>query len=76
MMRTVRLTAFLCGLSMTLSVSLSSASGDDAGLQAKRILSQLDSRRGIGVVLGDEEARLAIDLANDSELLVYVQLVD
>ncbi|MBM4091360.1 MAG: hypothetical protein FJ276_18340 [Planctomycetes bacterium] len=46
----------------------------DAGPSPQSILRQLDSPRGICAVVGDREARQAIELARASELMVYVQL--
>jgi len=41
--------------------------------QSGSILEQIDVTRGICVVLGDAEGELAVRLARDSELLIYVQ---
>ncbi|MBL7185047.1 MAG: PQQ-binding-like beta-propeller repeat protein [Phycisphaerae bacterium] len=41
--------------------------------QSDSILEQIDVTRGICVVLGDAEGELAVELARDSELLIYVQ---
>ena len=41
--------------------------------QSGSILEQIDVTRGICVVLGDAEGELAVELARDSELLIYVQ---
>ena len=52
------------------------AAGADAGPGTQSIVRQLDSPRGICAVVGDREARQAIELARASELTVYVQLDD
>jgi hypothetical protein len=41
--------------------------------QSDSILEQIAVTRGICVVLGDAEGKLAVRLARDSELLIYVQ---
>jgi len=41
--------------------------------QSDSILEKIDVTRGICVVLGDAEGELAVELARDSELLIYVQ---
>lgn len=52
------------------------ATGADAAPSPQSILRQLDSPRGICVVVGDREARQTIALARASELTLYVQLDD
>ena len=47
----------------------SAAAGDDSN-----ILARLGVTRGLCVVLGDATGDLAVDLARQSELLIYVQL--
>ncbi|NLX99997.1 MAG: PQQ-binding-like beta-propeller repeat protein [Rhodopirellula sp.] len=47
---------------------------EPVGLSAQAILRELDCRGGIAALVGDREASLAIELARQSELLVYVQL--
>lgn len=42
--------------------------------QGQPILEKIDVTRGICVVLGDSGCELALELARDSELLIYVQL--
>lgn len=44
------------------------------GERTERLLERLDANRGICVVLGDPSGELPIQLARESELLVYVQL--
>jgi hypothetical protein len=40
----------------------------------KPILKKIGTNRGICVVLGDRNCKLALELAQNSELLIYVQL--
>ena len=42
--------------------------------QGQPILEKIGITRGICVVLGDNKCELALELARDSELLIYVQL--
>jgi len=58
-------------LALALASPLMAAGGDGPSVQA--ILGQLESPRGIAALVGDREARLAVELARASELLVYVQ---
>ena len=44
------------------------------GLSVQAILRELDCPRGIAVLLGDQDAKLAVPMARQSELLIYVQL--
>jgi outer membrane protein assembly factor BamB len=43
--------------------------------QGQEILDRIDTTRGICVMLGDPTCELALKLARDSELLIYVQLL-
>jgi len=47
-----------------------------AGEEIDRLLEKLGTKRGICVVLGQSNCELAIKLARESDLLVYVQLPD
>lgn len=47
-----------------------------AGADARQWLDRIGVKRGICVVLGDPSCKLAMELAEESELLVYVQLPD
>ncbi|NUQ64736.1 MAG: hypothetical protein HUU20_19915, partial [Pirellulales bacterium] len=58
------------------AIHAAAANGADEGREIRAILSQLESPRGICVVLGDREARLAVGLARGSELTMYVQLAE
>ena len=40
----------------------------------RSIIQRIDLRRGIGVVLGDNQADIALELARKTDLLIYVQL--
>ena len=53
----------VCGRSLT--------DGADAG---SAILDRIDTKRGICVVLGDAKCELAMELAKQTELLIYVQM--
>ncbi|MBM3890424.1 MAG: class I SAM-dependent methyltransferase, partial [Verrucomicrobia bacterium] len=68
------LVVFVCGITSTVSPGPTSAAG--ASPPAETILKQLDSPRGITVVLQDREAKLAIELAQASELTVVVPLAE
>jgi len=52
------------------------ASAAGPGPEAQAILDKLDSPRGVCAILGDQGARLGLELARASQLLVYVQLPD
>ena len=55
--------------------SLVCAAGQSEGLFEKEtILEKIGVTRGICVVLGDANCKLALELARDSDLLIYVQL--
>ncbi|UCD29257.1 MAG: PQQ-binding-like beta-propeller repeat protein, partial [Planctomycetota bacterium] len=53
------------------AISFSSTSADE---HTKQLLDQIGITRGICVLLGDPTGEKAIELAKDSELLVYLQL--
>lgn len=57
-------------VALLLTLDISSAWASDA----KSVLEQLPMHRGICVILGDSDGTLAIELARESELMVYVQL--
>ncbi|OHB74086.1 MAG: hypothetical protein A2Z25_11065 [Planctomycetes bacterium RBG_16_55_9] len=42
--------------------------------QGRRLLDEIGVTRGLCVLLGDEKCERAVELANSSELLIYVQL--
>ncbi len=64
--------SFACAVLMSLSTSLIVQAAADP----EQVLDKIGLRRGICVLLGDGSGPLALDLARQSELLVYVQLAD
>ncbi len=62
-------------LAMLLCVFFISASAA-AAAPADTLLERIGVQRGICVVLGDESEKVALDLARQSKLLIYVQLSD
>ncbi|KKK57081.1 hypothetical protein LCGC14_3058070, partial [marine sediment metagenome] len=77
-MRSVRTTIALIVSAVVLigRSDLPPAGAADPGPETRVILSKLDSPRGICVVMGDRQASLARNLADASQLVVYVQLED
>jgi outer membrane protein assembly factor BamB len=76
-----RLAALLTGLSLAALPAAVVAAGSEprhgpATTLAAKVLKQLDSPRGLAVVVGDATGDLALALARQSELLVYLQLPD
>jgi len=49
------------------------AGADEPAAEAKALLGKLGQQRGICLVLGDPQGKLAVELAKASELLVYLQ---
>jgi len=66
----------LVGLVLAGACRPPSVEAADIEPRAQTVLDQLDPLKGICAILGDPEARLAVDLARASELVVYVQLDD
>ncbi len=60
-------------LLMTVVATLFCPSLVSAAKQSRSILEGIGVTKGICVVLGDAEGELAVELARDSELLIYVQ---
>lgn len=58
------------------TIGLLPADAADPGPSAEAIVAQLESLRGICVILGDRDVALATKLARVSELLIYVQMPD
>ncbi len=69
-------TALVTGLLLAAAAGLPRAGAAESGSRVEAILGQLDSPRGICVLLGDRGAELAIEVAKASELVVYAQLAD
>jgi len=67
-MRTTKNMLLVTVVAVLMCPSLVPAAG-----RSDRILEQIGVKRGICVVLGDAKGALAVELARDSELLIYVQ---
>ncbi len=72
--RIIRLAVAVVFTSLPAAMAPQPATAAEPGPKVKAILDQLDSPRGICVIVDDRDAKLAIELAKASELLVYVQL--
>ena len=66
----------LVGMVLVAVFCTPSVDGADSRPNTQAVLDQLESSRGIGAIVGDTDARLALDLARASELVTYVQLED
>ncbi len=60
----------------TISANLTIVPLAAEALDAKAVIDKANVTRGICVVLGDKQGKLALDLAHSSELVVFVQLKD
>ena len=65
---------FLAGTLMTILIVWIGVSCQGKIDESKRILKKIDVTRGICVLLEDKDCKLAIKLAQESDLLIYVQL--
>jgi len=65
---------FVINLSLVLLVGAVVAPSAIAQEKARRLIKKLGAKSGICVVLGDPSCELAIEIARESDLLVYVQL--
>ena len=68
------LTGVLVGIALAATLLAPAASAAEPRIGA--ILDQLDSPRGICTIVDDQDAKLAMELAQKTELTIYVQLDD
>jgi outer membrane protein assembly factor BamB len=78
MARVVVIGFFMAAGAMGIFLAEVSAAVDESGESfqemAERVVSRLENPRGLGVVLGDMKAELALQLAKRSELTLFLQL--
>lgn len=66
----------LAGIPTAIMAAGSESSPSPTAKLVANVVRQLDSPRGLAVVVGDPTGDLALALARQSELLVYLQLPD